>query len=552
MFLLVCKIVPARLCFRFLRVPLTCNPDRRSPVLPAPIHHLQDSQQPLNFLISYSNDRRYSVPFDLRDMATVARYIYSHYDPETEREDLLLETGQTRASTSSGSVRGGIGFSSCGEEGGQNVDDGDQEEEIDPWLVELPYAPAKFNPPLKFVKSDLSYEDVNDYIERGYESGLLERAEENDKHVEEERKGISSWYRNLSRTNINTPAPTTVPGTSTMEERTARAGTLDHPLSSSSATDGSAVAITQRASEQASTSDPPSQPREPPQPLPRSSTTSRRRNDWFATNVLSHSPASGYGSPAPGRRPTPTLADMLARDPPPNKLQEAYTPPTWIMLPPSNRGFRMLQKSGWSEGEPLGPYFTRRQDAVQTEQQPVAGPSDLGRKKAAQETRITEVAVEGYDDIVEIKKGQVIDLTVSDDGEYVSSGDEEISDEDVMELDDEIPESFSLLSENSNPASARPSPPQGEGHGGKALLTPLSTVLKSDRLGIGLKAKTVGPYKASQKRVTHNAAALAAHAKASEERRLFKQKIGRGSRGFARAEKSESEKRRSLLAYLNQ
>ena len=486
-------------------------------------------------------------------MATVARYIYSHYDPETEQEDLLLETGQTRASTSSGHgrVRGGIGFSSDGEEEGRNVDDGDQEE-VDPWLVELPYAPAKFNPPLKFVKSVLSYEDVNDYIERGYESGLLERAEEKDRDVEEERQGISSWYRNLSRTNVNTPAPTPIPGTSTVEERTARAGTLDHPVSSSDATDGSVVAITQRASEQTSTPDPPSQPREPLQPQLRSGTISRRRSDWFATNVPSHSPASSDGSPAPGPRPIPTLADMLARDPPPNKSQEAYTPPTWIMLPPSNRGFRMLQKSGWSEGEPLGPYFTRRQDAVQAEQQSVAGPSDLGSRKTVQETRVTEVEVEGYDDIVEIRKGQVIDLTVSDDGEYVSSSDEEISDEDVMELDDEIPESSNLPSENSNPASAQPLPPQGGGHGGKALLTPLSTVLKSDRLGIGLKAKTVGPYKASQKRVTHNAAALAAHAKASEERRLFKQKVGRGSRGFAKAEKSESEKRRKLLAYFNQ
>ena len=211
----------------------------------------------------------------------------------------------------------------------------------------------------------------------------------------------------------------------------------------------------------------------------------------------------------------------------------------------------MLQKSGWSEGEPLGPYFTRRQDAVQIEQQPTAGPSNLDKRKVIQETKTTEIEVEGYDDIVEIKKGQVIDLTVSDDAESVSSSDEKVSDDDIMELDDEIPQSLDIPSENSNPASARPSP-QGEGHGGKALLTPLPTVLKSDRLGIGLKAKTVGPYKASQKRVTHNAAALAAHVKANEERRLFKQKVGRGSRGFARAEKSESEKRKDLLAYLNQ
>ena len=500
---------------------------------------------------SYSNDRGYFSSFNFRVMATVARYIRSHYDPETEREDLLLETGQTRASTSfgHGCVHGGIGFTSDGE-GGRNVDDDDQEEEVDPWLVELPYAPAKFNPPLKFVKSVLSYEDVNDYIERGYEFGSLGRDEGKDKDVEEEKKGISNWYRNLSRTNVNTPAPTPVPETRTVGKRTARTGTLNYPVPSSGATDGSVTTITQHASEQPPTSNPPSRPLEP---QPRPTTNSRRRSDWFISNVLSHSlsTASDPDSPAPGRRSPPTLADMLARDPPPNKLQGAYTPPTWIMLPPSNRGFRMLQKSGWSEGEPLGPYFTRRQDAVQIEQQPTAGPSNLDKRKVIQETKTTEIEVEGYDDIVEIKKGQVIDLTVSDDAESVSSSDEKVSDDDIMELDDEIPQSLDIPSENSNPASARPSP-QGEGHGGKALLTPLPTVLKSDRLGIGLKAKTVGPYKASQKRVTHNAAALAAHVKANEERRLFKQKVGRGSRGFARAEKSESEKRKDLLAYLNQ
>ena len=482
-------------------------------------------------------------------MATVARYVRSHYNPETELEGLLLETGQTQPSTSSGRgpVQGGIGFSSGGEEGGRNVDDGDQEEGVDPWLVELPYAPAKFNPPLKFVKSVLSYEDVNDYIERGYESGLLERDEGKDKNVEEEGKGISSWYLNLSRTNASTPAPTPIPETSTVAERTARAGTLIYPASLSGVTNCSVTAITQHGSERPPTS----RPEEPLQPQLLPSTNPRPRSDWFISNVISHPPSttSGPNSPAPGPRSLPTLADMLARDPPPNKLQEAYTPPTWIVLPPSNRGFQMLQKSGWSEGEPLGPYFTRKRGVAQTEQQPVAGPSNLG-KKAAQKIRTTEIAIEGYDDIVEIKKEQVIDLTVSDDGEYVSSSDEEISGEDAMGLDDEI--SHNLPSENSNPASARPSPPRGEGHGGKALLTPLPTVLKSDRLGIGLKAKTVGPYKASQKRVTHNAAALAAHVKANEERKLFKQKVGRGSRGFARAEKSESERRKNLLAYLNQ
>jgi hypothetical protein len=475
-------------------------------------------------------------------MATVARHIRSHYDPETERDDLLLETGQVRSSTPSshGRVRDGIGVSSGGEERNGDGDDGG-EEGADPWLVELPYAPARFNPPLKFVKSVLSYEDVNDYIERGYESGLLERNKAKNGDVDEEGSGISSWYRNLSRRNVDTLVPTPVPGTNTAAEQAADTGTLGNSVCPSYVTDGSVTATPQRTSERPPSSEHPSQPQEPLRPQPRQSKDSRQRNDWFISNALSHSSSTG-----PTTLP-PTLADMLARDPPPNKSQEVYTPPTWIMLPPSNPGFRMLQKGGWSEGEPLGPYFTRRQDVIQREQQPVAGPSNLGRKKAAPETRTTEIEIEGYDDIVEIKREQVIDLTLSDDEGSAPSSDEDTSDEDAMELDDET-----LPSANSNRSSVRPLPPQGEGHGGKALLTPIPTVLKSDRLGIGLKAKTVGPYRASQKRVTHNAAALAAHVKANEEKRSFKRKVGKGSRGFARAVKTESEKRKYLLAYLNQ
>ena len=45
---------------------------------------------------------------------------------------------------------------------------------------------------------------------------------------------------------------------------------------------------------------------------------------------------------------------------------------------------------------------------------------------------------------------------------------------------------------------------------------------------------------------------LVAHVKANEERKVFKQKAGRGSRGFSKAEKREREKRKELLAYLNQ
>ena len=494
-------------------------------------------------------------------MATVARHISSRYDPETERDELLLETGQVRPPTITNHdvIRGGIGFSSQKEDGwnsgGRGGGAGGEvgEEEVDPWLVELPYALAKFNPPPKFVKSVLSYGDVNDYIERGYDSGSLSRDQDKDEDMEEERKGISSWYRDLTRMNANTPVSTPIPQASGATDRAAETGTLGYYVSSSSVTNGSATTTPQRTSQPPPTSKPP-QYQETLRPQPWQSNSSRQRNDWFISRVLSNpsSMTSDSSSPKPGAQLPQTLADMLARDPPPNKLQEAYTPPTWIMLPPSNPGFRMLQKSGWSEGEPLGPYFARRRVAIQQEQQHMAGPSNLGKRKAVHETRTTEIGIEGYDDIVEVKKDQVIDLTASDDEESTPSSDEDTYGEGATELHDEPPQPSASPSANSNPTSARPSPPQVEGHGGKALLTPLPTVLKSDRLGIGLKAKTVGPYKVSQKRVTHNAAALAAHTKANEERRLFKQKVGRGSRGFARAEKSESEKRKGLLAYLNQ
>jgi len=92
---------------------------------------------------------------------------------------------------------------------------------------------------------------------------------------------------------------------------------------------------------------------------------------------------------------------------------------------------------------------------------------------------------------------------------------------------------------------------EDQSYGRKALLTPIATVLKSDRLGIGLKAKTVGPYKASRKRITHNAEALAAHIKAAEELKKKKGEFGRGRRGFERQHRKDSMKRQMMLAYLN-
>jgi hypothetical protein len=125
----------------------------------------------------------------------------------------------------------------------------------------------------------------------------------------------------------------------------------------------------------------------------------------------------------------------------------------------------------------------------------------------------------------------VIDLTLSD------------SDLD----DDNSNRSLGAADDSALPSSISPST-----YSGTALLTPIPTVLKSDRLGIGLKAKTHGPYKASQKRVTHNAAAMAAHIRATEKLRKRKLEVGRGQRGFEKIRKKEETNRRRMLAYLNE
>ena len=90
---------------------------------------------------------------------------------------------------------------------------------------------------------------------------------------------------------------------------------------------------------------------------------------------------------------------------------------------------------------------------------------------------------------MEIRREQVIDLAVSDDGKSATSSDESVSDEDIMDMGDETARSSTPSLTNSEPTSAQSSPPQGERHSGKALLTPLPTVLKADRLGVGLKAR---------------------------------------------------------------
>ncbi|KAL5482434.1 hypothetical protein ACEPAI_9028 [Sanghuangporus weigelae] len=421
-------------------------------------------------------------------MATVAHHIRSNYNAEEDRKRLELETGQLEADAIAEANRSGV----------------QEEEDRDPWLIERPFGTStRILRPPRFVPATI------DYNEWGSGSFTKERVRE--KKEEEDKEGVAGWYRSLARkTSGGTP----------------RSGT---PASAPQT--------------------PPAMTDKQPESFSRKSTIKKDRNNWFIARVLEASASasasastsassSGVSTPSSGvPAPASTLADILARDPPPLPTEQKYTPPVWLAIGPSNRGFAMLQKSGWEEGEALGRASRNR--------------SGLGYREKREEKEV------GNDDEDEsrrtVVKREVIDL---------ASVDHEIVDLTLSDDEEEQLDSTNTTSQLQSPPSTaihsasspirRPSDTDLD-HAPRALLTPLPTVLKSDRLGIGLKAKYTGfgIYRAPVKRVTHSQASLEAHARTAEKQRRMKELVGRGRRGFERVKKNEEEKRRALLAYLN-
>ncbi|KLO15990.1 hypothetical protein SCHPADRAFT_238530 [Schizopora paradoxa] len=328
-----------------------------------------------------------------------------------------------------------------------NIDDS-----VDPWLTEQPFGVnERIARPPRFVAASASTDST--------------QTTPSDKLVSSSRK---SWYLSLKRTSTS--------GSST-------------PLSGSSASP-------EIARPNALVEQPPRKAKKPDEL-------------WFIRQALDtqaseQSEASGSGSS------TPTLADILTRDPPPLPSEKQYKPPVWLVVGPGNKGFEMLQKSGWEEGEALG-LATRRS-------------AGLGFKPKVPPPAVKE----------DLDADEVIDLT--------HSSDDDDDDGDT----DEAPESRSTMT---NDATGQPL--DYLDHHPVALVTPIPITLKSDRLGIGLKAKTVGPFRESVKKVTHSQAAMAAHARASEKMRRQKQVLGRGRRGFEKIKRAEERSRKSMLAYLN-
>ncbi|THH20106.1 hypothetical protein EW146_g1195 [Bondarzewia mesenterica] len=376
-------------------------------------------------------------------------------------------------------------------ETGQVAEGSDQPvEENDPWQTEPSFGVRRrlANAP-RFVPATLSYDEWGNIISPG-------------EHTEDKQAGgskdVAGWYRALTRQSVD-QKPTLSP----------------NPISSSS-----------RAR---STSVPPPLLPQPASSLPPKSRSERHQKlDWFSRTLpFSSAPVT----PAPPS----TLAEILARNPP---APQPLTPPVFLHLGPSNKGWEMLQRHGWTEGEGLGSGVIRRgnaraeeAEALERERSEGSPSKKKGRKDAERVLVKQESNLE--DDITQITERQIIDLTLSDSED--------------LEVPEAVSRSFpsDFGSQPEDVADGSPSTRT-------TLLTPLPTILKSDRLGIGLKAKTEGPYRASVKRVTHSAAALAAHIKSGEKSRRRKQLLGKGRRAFERRERRERAQRKEMMAYLNE
>ena len=357
---------------------------------------------------------------------------------------------------------------------------------VDPWLTEKPFGTSQRlkNPP-RFVPATEKYDPWLEPSSNIMYDGS-KRA-----HTD-----VSTWYKQLTSA-MNTPK--------------------DGPSRSSS----------------------PKIPVQPSNGDGKTKHTAVDKSSWFISRALETQRIS-EDVPRSSGSSTPTLADLLSREPPPLPSQKPFIPPVYIQIAPTNKGYTMLQSSGWEEGEALGKHAIRRQGLgykPKTEDITVSL-SDKAKGKRKEEIREIVVAT-NEDGIEEVRRVGVVDLTVS-------------SDEDESHVFDEE----ELMTSSSATAIVDRSPQDNtpstdSGHNPRALLTPLPTVLKSDRLGIGLKAKTVGPYRESAKKVTHSQAALAAHAVESEKRRRLKAAVGRGRRGYEKIQKKEEENRKRFLANLN-
>ncbi|TFK52365.1 hypothetical protein OE88DRAFT_1394452 [Heliocybe sulcata] len=461
-------------------------------------------------------------------MATVTHYIRSSYSP-SQRDRLLRETGQPVASTSRSPSPH------------PNPRRTENEEDLDrAWRTESTFGgQRRITRVPRFVKARVQYDEFGNII-GGWE-GLFDD-EDNDRRkgggeVKEPdpEKGVAGWYRALM---------------AAREKRAEELDRLEKGEYPAEMMDGAAPGLGSRQDKeqrtgihvsgtQVSSSNlaplvPATTDTAPPQPAAQSTARYGQRTNWFTSRPLSFTPTV---------RSTPTLADILARNPPPDATstsvkERPFKPPVFLHLTPSNIGWRMLEQSGWREGEGLGANVKRRNVKVQG--------------KRPEGDKLVEIV--DVDEFVEHeeRKGHVVEVidltgdddhvdTVEEDVDHVTEAGQDERDATLSGSDDEAEEA----EEDEDEDSFEPDPTR------TTLLTPLPTVLKADKLGIGLHHRRVRRKQAKKVTHKHTSEAMKDHIKRGEEIQRKQREVGRGRRGFEKIRRREEDERRRLIGYLN-
>ncbi|KZT19965.1 hypothetical protein NEOLEDRAFT_1182897 [Neolentinus lepideus HHB14362 ss-1] len=471
-------------------------------------------------------------------MATITHYIRSSYSP-SQRDRLLRETGQpvpsTPRSTSLPTRR---------TETEEDLDDA--------WRIESTFgAQRRVAKAPKFVKSKLQYDEFGNVI--GGLEGLFDEEKKGKERAlqQEQEKGVAGWYRAL---------------VSAREKRAAELDRLEKGEDSEATVSSASPGLGSRQKQEqrmeiASMSgvQPLVTANASATPIPPATIESSHQvqlqapaahhlhhSNWFTIHPL---PSS-----TPSARTTSTLADILARDPPPDTKakDKPFKPPVFLHLTPDNVGWRMLENSGWREGEGLGVNVKRRKVKLKMD--------ETGRGEKERETkdgvRTDKKVVEivDVDEFVESRVGkgksvEVIDLT-GDDEEAKGKGEEDFEESTKLDLDmTDVSLSGSEVTDDEDNEESEDSFELDPTR--TTLLTPLPTVLKADKLGIGLHHRRVRRKHA--KRVTHKptSEAMKEHIRRGEQTRRKQLEVGRGRRGFERMRRKEEDERRRLIGYMN-
>jgi hypothetical protein len=240
------------------------------------------------------------------------------------------------------------------------------------------------------------------------------------------------------------------------------------------------------------------------------SSTPISRREWFIKSALNSQQQS-----APTYRSSSvysTIGDIITRNPPkplppsPPPKKRSFNGHVWNALGPENRGYGLLQRYGWSEGQGLGVGSLRdSQIPTPSQSQSSAIPTQV---ESSSEGEMVSGG-DSYEEPIDLTEDVVIDLTLSSDDEEAAA-------------EDQTPDNSHRNSQT---------PPSSELHGRTTLLVPLPIVPKPDRLGIGLKSnpnsKDFRREKLAEKKVQVRKA----------ERNLML--------------KRQSEERKRMLAYMN-